>query len=187
MASGKCKINMKIDNRTRFLNYLRKHIVDIYYDVCKDTVHIGYNYALKIAKQAVEIFYSEYTPLKKGYKRTGDLRNAFQVGIRNGYELVFELGSEFMEHWHHQENDFIYWLTFVNGNHGGFPHAGSMYWRTPIPFFTRWYSKPAPFTAPSPREYIVSRWNAFVNDKYIPAQIAEFKKKLSEIKDRMEV
>ena len=64
------------------------------------------------------------------------------------------MGSEFMEYAHHQENDLIYWISFVNGIHGGFPnqnYAG----RVPVGIFSSFSSTPQPQSA-SPRDAIQS-------------------------------
>jgi len=92
-----------------------------------------------------------------------------------------------MEHKHHQENDLVYWVAFENGFHGGFPHNGSMYWRTPIPEFTEWYPTPAPFTQPSPKAYILREWEQFAKTTYKQAQLNEFRRLLEETKMRLGV
>jgi len=186
MAKNKYVIKASADPKWILGNYVYEHIFDIYKEMCSKTVRTAYNYGKNLAKKTIESFYKDYTPFEKSYDRTGDLFNAYDIGIRDGYELVFELGSEFMEHYHHQENDLVYWIAFVNGSHGGFPHNGSMYWRTPIPEFSAWYPTPAPLST-SPRDTIVNKWNIFIENTYKPLQISEFNKILGRIKNELGV
>lgn len=184
MAKNKYVIKATADPKWVLGNYVYEHIIDIYKEICSKTVRVAYNYGKQLVEKTVMGFYKDYDVLS--YKRTKDLLNAYDIGIRDGYELVFELGSEFMEHSHHQENDLVYWIAFVNGNHGGFPHKGSIYWRTPIPEFSEWYPTPAPLSTP-PRTTIINRWNIFMESTYKPLQLSEFNKILSRIKNELGV
>lgn len=107
----------------------------------------------KIGETAVRNWYNSYSP--RFYRRTEDLFNAYKVTIDYQEHIRnFEMGSEFMEYAHHQENDLIYWISFVNGIHGGFPnqnYAG----RVPVGIFSEFSSNSQPQSA-SPRDTIQS-------------------------------
>lgn len=186
MSTGSINIYLSKNDRAKVYNYLSSHIVDIYKEMCKNTVHIGYNFAKKLAKNAVDAFYKWD---QNSYHRKHDLYNAYQVGIRDGYELIFELGEEFMEYTHHQGNEMVYNVAFVAGSHGGSPHNGRYYWRT-YPFQKgpeHWWPTPAPKIIPSPRKRIVDDWNNFVESTYKPAQLKEFRRLLLQVKEKLGV
>lgn len=117
----------------------------------------------QIFNDAVDLFYSDYEPgsmsnsiKKRKYKRTKDLYNAINIFLDSNGIFQAETGADFMQHEHHQDNEYVYWAAFGAGSHGGFPvynqydyeyemsgSPGDLYWRTGF-HFNRWYNKPAP-------------------------------------------
>lgn len=115
----------------------------------------------KIGETAVRDWYNDYS--QRFYRRTEDLFNAYKVTIDYQEHIRnFEMGSEFMEYAHHQENDLIYWISFVNGIHGGFPnqnYAG----RVPVGIFSEFSSNSQPQSA-SPRDAIQPQAQQLLKD-----------------------
>ena len=106
-----------------------------------------FNGLRKIARTAIADFYHSYSP--KIYDRHGDLYNTFEIKATDEQWDIL-VGPEFMKYTHHDggddgpvSNDYIYELTMKKGFHGGAPHNGSYYWRTPYPEYTDWWDTPA--------------------------------------------
>ena len=115
----------------------------------------------KIGETAVRNWYNSYSP--RFYRRTEDLFNAYKVTIDYQEHIRnFEMGSEFMEYAHHQENDLIYWISFVNGIHGGFPNQ-NFAGRVPVGIFSEFSSNSQPQSA-SPRDTIQPQVEQLLKD-----------------------
>lgn len=100
----------------------------------------------KISESAVQSFYDDYKP--QFYKRVEDLYNAYRIDIDTyNHQRIIEFGSEFMKYEHHQENDLIYWIAFINGIHGGFP-TQDFQGRVPMGVFSEFSSNPQPSSTP---------------------------------------
>lgn len=143
-------------------------------------------YELKKCAYAVIVeWYSKYNP--KRYVRQGDLLHTFKIYKNKDGELwSVEFGPEFMEYTHHQENDFIYENSFIQGYHGGSisEDAGIDIprWRTPVPYYKYWYSEaPQSF---SPYEKIIDEMQSVSDslDKEIQAKIEKAIKKIRDNK-----
>ena len=163
MASGEIDVTetleVKQDIRAAKLQKLLRNIDSIGRYVNRNNSSLKKKEFKRIFDDAVDLFYSDYEPgswsnskKKRKYKRTKDLYNA--LNLPDGDIFSAETGGEFMQHEHHQENDFVYWTAFGAGSHGGFPNynpsennlqgsPGDLYWRSG-PGFSRWYNKPAP-------------------------------------------
>lgn len=140
---------------------------------------VGQNLDL-IARSAIDAFYEGYTPLV--YNRLEDLYHTYKITAEKK-DWRIELGPEFMHGGHHRENDYIYWMAFVNGYHGGAPHNGDMYWRQPVPYYTEWYPTPAPQSV-SPHDKIVAESNAYLDEMKQQAQ-SEFDNSVNKILDEV--
>lgn len=106
-----------------------------------------YNELNEIGKHVISKWYATYEPIY--YHRQMSLKHAYDVKLHGtDYSVVFDssLISSFQ---HHQDNDYIYQIAFIEGYHGGdtfggeskgspHPHPGIPYWRTPFPYFTSW-------------------------------------------------
>ena len=190
MANASIEITMSAKEQQIALDYLTSHIDEIYEEMWRNTVHVAYNKAKEIAKDAVDMFYGEWSG--HGGGRTEDLYDAYDIGIRNGWQLIFEIGSDMMGGYHHQGAEFVYENSFVRGYHGG--SAGtdrnnetvdSPHFRIPAPQFTTWGSKAPRGTRI--RDRIVGRWNIFNESKFKPLQYKELVRLLSLVRERLGV
>lgn len=191
MAQATFTIEYTRKDRERVANYLYKHAMDIIMEVGRRVAPIGYKYALKTCQSAVDAFYGEFG--QNSYHRTNDLHNAYDVGIRGGWDLRIQLGADLMEHYHHQGNDFVYENSFVGGFHGGSAGtdkrgetAAVPYWRTPAPQFTFWYPSPAP-RGTSPYKTIVNKLRIYDQNVYTPLYLKELGSILNDIRERLGV
>lgn len=192
MAEGSITINMSLKNKQRLANYISEHAMDIIMEVGSRTAPKGYDYISSVCKSAVDTFYKEY-PAK--YNRKHDLHNAYDVGIRDGWDLFVSFGSDLMKYSHHQSNEFIYVNSFEKGYHGGSfgvdkfgDIAAVPYWRTPPGMFTHWY--PAGFPAPrsvSPYKTITNKIGIYDRNVYTPMWLKEYTSVLSQIRKRLGV
>ena len=115
----------------------------------------------KIGETAVRDWYNDYSP--RFYRRTEDLFNAYKVTVdHQEHTRDFEVGSEFMEYAHHQDNDLIYQIAFVNGIHGGFPKQ-NFAGRVPVGIFSEFSSNSQPQSA-SPRDAIQPQVQQLLKD-----------------------
>lgn len=155
---------------------------------------ILYKKAKSICMEAVDAYYASYSPHL--YNRTESLYDAYDIGIRNGTELVFLVGADLMSGSHRVSNEYIYNTMFEEGWHGGaksgdgHPNPGTPYWRTPssprnmyfeeidevlyVHSWALWYKSPAP-KSESPFDTIVSQWNGYLDGEFagIKADIIE--------------
>lgn len=121
----------------------------------------------EIGKHVISMWYATYDPIY--YHRQMSLRNAYLVSLEDTeYSVRFD-SSLINAYSHHQDNDYIYELTFIQGYHGGdtigqnHPNKGIPYWRTPFPQLTNW-GRPAK-----------KSWSPYY------MMVSEMKKKIKEI------
>lgn len=193
MAFASIEVSLSKKDRIRVMNYLINNLDKIWDEFCEKTVHKAYKKAKQIVESTIDLFYKEYDPIPNSYERTGDLKNIFQIGIRDGKELIFEYGPEFMEYYHNQGNEFVYVNSFEKGYHGGSfgtdkngVSVNKPTWRTPIPYYSLWYAHPAPQST-SPEKRILEKWDLFIDQEYIPYQKEELLKILKNIRKRLGV
>lgn len=188
MAELTCGLTIK--QYDLFLQKIAQNADEIAEEVNRRTVKDAYNKAQSICKSAVDSFYNEYTPHL--YNRKKSLYDAYDIGIRNGSQLVFTLGHELMNASHRVSSEYIYDTMFKEGWHGGadkgdgHPSPGKHYWRTPPTarmmyvekydetYYVRpwafWFNRPAP-RGTAPYETIKRRWNMFIDGEYKQKQI----------------
>lgn len=149
-----------------------------------------------ICRTIIDDFYSDYMPNSHTgvdpvfYRRTFDLYNIYRIYVEDGFKQV-ALSSDFMQHEHHQGNDYIYKMTIEQGYHGGSygkntPQPNTPYYRKPYPEYTEW-GRPAVKSAVPPEkifelevnEYFDKSDKEFHNKIFIPA-----KKIVDEMKNR---
>lgn len=192
MAQAQISVEYTRKDRERIANYLVTHVRDIITEVGMRTVHIGYKYVQKICKSAINSFYGDY---HGAYCRKEDLKNAFDVGIHDGYELVIEFGSDLMQFDHHQSNEFVYVNSFIHGYHGGSfgtDESGETrdkpYWRMPGGLYTSWYpeDEPAPRST-SPYKTINNKLDIFDENTYRPLQKKELISIFQDIREKLGV
>lgn len=123
-----------------------------------------YKHAVQIGHDAVAQWYGAYGPM--AYGRTGSLYNVVDPQVL-GEDFSFNLDSGKMG-WHHQDNEYVYGVTFKSGLHGG------PVWRTPIPLYTEPLG-PAPYTI-SPYDLISSKWYDYLGGEYFAEQKAAISK-----------
>lgn len=117
-----------------------------------------------IARTAIDDFYDSYKNGPHVYERTEDLYNTYKITVDDDMWNI-QVGSEFMQNKHHQENDLVYWLSMKVGVHGGFPHNGAYYWRTPTGIFSEWYPGPAPYGPEDIESRILEEADVFIKEK----------------------
>lgn len=194
MANARIEITMSQKDQEKFAKYCLAHFNEIYEEMWRRTAPLAYDAAKSITDYAVDRWYGGYSP--HSYQRKMDLMNAFDFGIRNGYEFNFELGSEFMKYYHHQGNEFVYVNSFEHGFHGGSfggadengleVGASGPRWRRPKGFFCYWWNRTAPRTTP-PRDIIIAEWDNFVDTVLIPKQKKIFAEILDKIRSKLGV
>lgn len=101
-----------------------------------------------ICRTVIDDFYSDYMPNKRTgvdpvyYNRTYDLYNVYKINVDlDKWEVEFS--PSFMHFNHHQGNDYVYEIAFVQGYHGGSygkdtPIPRTPYYRGPYPEYTNW-------------------------------------------------
>ena len=127
------------------LEKLRKAVdnaIDVISDVIKYYPKTAEYELKKCAYNVIADWYADYP--QKSYSRKGDLFHAFKINTNTNGELwEVEFGPEFMEADHHQDNDFIYENSFIEGYHGGSISERMGIdvprWRTPISYYKHWY------------------------------------------------
>ena len=131
----------------------------------------------KLIKRAIDDFYHTYKP--KYYKRKYSLKYMFRVnGTRDG-SLEIEYGGELSYAHHHESNDTIFDVVFVQGYHGGSPYGvdrpapGIPYWRTPYPHFTEWGIQAKPDKSPMDRK--TEKLNKYKDGRLIELQNEKIK------------
>lgn len=190
MAEASVEITMSAKDQQICYDYLMTHIGEIMRQVRESTVRQAYNKVKSICKDAVDAFYSEGNTNEGG--RTGDLYNAYDIGISDGQYLSLELGPDLMDGKHHQGAEFVYENSFVRGYHGG--SAGTdrndetvdtPHFRVPGGKWTYW-GEPAPRSS-SIRNRIVGRCKIYNEKTLIPLQMKEFEKLLIQVRERLGV
>lgn len=117
-----------------------------------------------IRRTAVDEFYDSYKGGPYVYNRNEDLKNAFKITVTDD-EWRIDASPEFMQYEHNQGNAFVYNLTMKLGIHGGSPHNGDYYWRTPVPQFTEWYPTPAVRGPEDTEGRILEEADVFIKEK----------------------
>lgn len=171
-----------IDNAKAITNELNRRLARAAYRRIKE-----------ICLESVREYYASYHPHM--YNRRKSLYNAYDIGIRNGDTLLFELGPDLMTEWHRVSSDYIYEVMFKEGWHGGardsnrddrkdfakHPNPGTPYWRMPptprmmyideidelhyVGRWKFWYPQPAVRSA-APYDMITNKWNKYLDGEY---------------------
>lgn len=159
------------ENKSDVINNLIANASEIIRQVNSRLAHEQYINAKRIADNAIDEFYAGYTPHPKSYGRRLDLYNAYDIGIRNGEDFIFQVGPDLMKYYHHQGNEFVYENSFVRGFHGGSMGTDSNgetavvpTYRTPIPEFSSWGDPAEPDD--SPYEQIMKEWTAYLSGDF---------------------
>lgn len=193
MSQAQISIEYTRNDKQRIARYLMANAENIITEVGARTASIGYKYIQRICKNTVESFYNDFSP--NSYGRKEDLKNAFDIGIHDGWQLVIEFGSDLMQFDHHQSNEFVYVNSFIHGYHGGSfgtDKSGETrddpYWRMPGRLFTSWYpvDDPAPRST-SPYKTINNKIDIYDDNTFRPLQIKELTSILSDIRKKLGV
>lgn len=191
MAEANIEYEINQENVKEYWDYLSKNIESIYRELWENTVDKLYSYARKIVKDTIDAFYGEYP--RRSYDPKGDLYNAVDIEIQDGWKLKIEIGYDMMQFEHHQSNLFVYNNSFVEGYHGGSwgidKHgeiAAVPYYRTP-PYFDSWYDSmgPAPKSSQSPKKTIIDGINKYNKKTFIPYQKRELRKMIGKIVNKI--
>jgi len=137
-------------------------------------------------EEIVNDWYSSYPPVTRGYKRRGDLKDAILVEREDTDDKIIisivwgeESGKKMPEGQRGVGSDYMDYLAFQNGYHGGaksgpgHPDPGTPYYRS-LPNFSRW-TRPAVATFS-----IDERMNKWI-DEYNAKNQALYEKGRSEI------
>lgn len=143
------------DAENDILKFLKKNANKMAQEINELLAKDQLYHAKEICISAVDAFYGAYTPL--AYQRKYSLYDAFDVGIRNSDTFTFQIGDEMMSA-HHQPNEYVFDVTFMNGYHGG------PIWRTPIPYYTEILG-PA-MKSESPWSNIITNWTNYLHGEY---------------------
>lgn len=144
----------------QLISFVKQNAKQIVYDINSVMAHEQYLKAKQICNVAITNWYNAYTPL--AYRRNFGLFDGFDVGIRNGEVLIFEIGPENMTGYYHQGSEYVFEIAFMQGFHGG------PIWRTPIPFFTQPLC-PAE-QSESPYSQIKREWDNYSNGEFLQRQ-----------------
>lgn len=149
-----------------------------------------YQSAKKIVDYAFDAFYGSYD--QHMYKRTGNMKNVVDYGIKNREQFSMVFDSSLMGG--HRDNESVYYFDFMNGLHGG-PR-----WRTPTPQFIAnngpsnvrtadgyrfathpwqfWHPAKVP-VGPAPYKIIITSWNNYIDNVYPNEKTSVIKQVLS--------
>lgn len=172
MAKKKSKVTISVDDgpSKQTLKALLKAYNDAIDNLPKIIRQVGdkynnivYNKLSEIAEDAIDNFYEYKAKVyeEKYNNRKGDLYNAYRINATDD-DWSIDLGPEFMQHKHHQSNEFIYENSFVHGYHGGsigeddYVEVTEPFYRGPYGKWTYW-TYPAAQDEVSPEEYILKQ------------------------------
>ena len=122
-----------------------------------------YNGLETIAQTAIEDFYNSYDDGPWMYRRTENLYNSFKITATDN-DWNIDVDSKYMNDNYNVSKDYIYDLTMKKGIHGGAPHNGDYYWRTPFPEFFLWYPFPAERGPEDAEGRIINESNSFIDE-----------------------
>ena len=181
---------MRQTKEERLMKNLKKIVEEVNYNIAYEKRKA----ALIICENAVDAFYSDYSPHM--YHRKGSLHETYKVEINKKGDFSFQLGHEFMTKQHRVDNEYIYDYMFVLGWHGGAnggknhpdinisePKERRLFWRQPPPGnkegekpYTRWDDNPATRMRSyneAPYQRIKREWNNYIKNELEDMQMRE--------------